>query len=49
MKALTIYQPWASLVMIGAKPHEFRGWPLTEIQPFDSPIPRRGMQGFWEW
>lgn len=26
MKALTIYQPWASLVMVGAKPFEFRGW-----------------------
>lgn len=26
MKALTIYQPWASLVMIGAKPYEFRRW-----------------------
>lgn len=26
MKALTIYQPWASLVMVGAKPYEFRGW-----------------------
>lgn len=27
MKALTIWQPWASLIMIGAKPHEFRGYP----------------------
>lgn len=27
MKALTIYQPWASLVIEGAKPYEFRGWP----------------------
>jgi hypothetical protein len=26
MKALTIYQPWASLIMIGAKPNEFRRW-----------------------
>lgn len=24
MKALTIWQPWASLIMIGAKPDEFR-------------------------
>ena len=24
MKALTIYQPWATLIMIGAKPYEFR-------------------------
>jgi len=26
VKALTIWQPWASLIMIGAKPHEFRGY-----------------------
>lgn len=33
MKALTIWQPWASLIMIGAKPYEFRGWlpPAKEI------------------
>jgi hypothetical protein len=24
MKAITIWQPWASLIMIGAKPYEFR-------------------------
>jgi hypothetical protein len=27
MKALTIWQPWASLIMLGAKPYEFRRWP----------------------
>lgn len=27
MKALTIWQPWASLIMAGHKPYEFRGWP----------------------
>lgn len=26
VKALTIWQPWASLIMIGAKPFEFRKW-----------------------
>lgn len=26
MKALTVWQPWASLIMAGAKPFEFRGW-----------------------
>jgi hypothetical protein len=25
MKAVTVWQPWASLIMIGAKPFEFRG------------------------
>jgi hypothetical protein len=27
LRALTIYQPWASLIAIGAKPYEFRKWP----------------------
>jgi len=26
MKALTIWQPWATLIAVGAKPYEFRGW-----------------------
>lgn len=26
MKALTVWQPWASLIVFGAKPYEFRGW-----------------------
>ncbi|ARO22896.1 ASC/PUA-like domain-containing protein [Rhizobium sp. TAL182] len=26
MKALTVFQPWTSLIAIGAKPYEFRGW-----------------------
>lgn len=26
MKALTIWQPWATLIMVGAKPFEFRKW-----------------------
>jgi hypothetical protein len=30
MKALTIWQPWASLVMLGAKPHEFRKWNFAD-------------------
>lgn len=27
MKALTIWQPWASLILAGVKPYEFRSWP----------------------
>lgn len=27
IKAVTIWQPWASLIMAGVKPYEFRGWP----------------------
>jgi hypothetical protein len=26
LKALTVWQPWASLIVLGAKPYEFRGW-----------------------
>lgn len=26
MMAITIYQPWASLIIAGAKTHEFRSW-----------------------
>lgn len=26
MKIITVWQPWASLIAIGAKPYEFRGW-----------------------
>lgn len=26
MKALTIWQPWATLIIAGVKPYEFRGW-----------------------
>jgi hypothetical protein len=33
MKALTVWQPWASLIMIGAKPLEFRKWDYRERQP----------------
>lgn len=28
MKAFTIWQPWATLIMVGAKPFEFRSWPV---------------------
>src|SRR5579871_5258500 len=33
MKTCTIWQPWASLVMIGAKPYEFRRWDYRERYP----------------
>lgn len=26
MKALTVWQPWATLIALGVKPYEFRGW-----------------------
>ncbi len=30
LKCITLYQPWASLIMIGAKPWEFRSWSYVE-------------------
>lgn len=33
MKALTVYQPWASLIMVGAKPYEFRRWSFAARFP----------------
>lgn len=30
MYALTIWQPWATLIAEGCKPFEFRGWPLPK-------------------
>jgi hypothetical protein len=33
MKALTIYQPWAALIMLGAKPYEFRRWDFSKRFP----------------
>lgn len=29
--------------------HANWGWPLTDIEPWDMPIPMRGAQGFWNW
>ena len=37
MLALTIWQPWASLIMIGAKPYEFRGKSYLEYRPHPRP------------
>lgn len=25
------------------------GWPLTDIEQWDVPVPMRGFQGFWNW
>lgn len=33
MKALTVYQPWASLIVVGAKPYEFRKWDYAARYP----------------
>lgn len=31
MKALTVYQPWATLISAKAKPYEFRGYPAPKF------------------
>ena len=33
MKTLTVWQPWASLIMIGAKRFEFRKWDYRKRCP----------------
>lgn len=33
MKAITIWQPWASLIACGAKKYETRGWPTKYRGP----------------
>jgi hypothetical protein len=33
VKALTIYQPWATLIIEGAKPYEFRHWSFADRFP----------------
>lgn len=39
IKAIVLWQPWASLIMIGAKPLEFRSWSYVErgvgVRPMD--------------
>lgn len=45
----------AATIFAGELPHDSdRGdfnwaWPMTDIEPFEAPIPMRGMQGFWDW
>lgn len=42
MKAITVYQPWATLIVVGAKPYEFRGWnPRERGEGYASYIGRR--------
>jgi hypothetical protein len=33
MKALTVWQPWASFIVLGAKPYEFREWDYRTRYP----------------
>jgi hypothetical protein len=55
MKALTLTQPWASLVAFKAKRIETRSWStnyrcfLENIQPLHDPVPAKGSLWLWEW
>lgn len=40
-RALTIFQPWATLVMMKAKPHEFRKWDFTDKPAFERLVGQR--------
>lgn len=39
----------ASEISEGLWPEDTWAWPLTDIKPFDKPVPARGYQGFWRW
>lgn len=41
MKALTLWQPWASLIMVGAKPYEFRKWNFADRPHLEKLIDQR--------
>ena len=41
MKALTIWQLWASLVIAGVKPYEFRHWNYLEKPRYKALLGRR--------
>lgn len=45
IKAIVLYQPWASLIMIGAKPFEFRSWSFVERGVGVRPNDRIGIAG----
>jgi hypothetical protein len=45
MKALTLTQPWATLVAIGAKRIETRSWPTA----YRGPLAIHAAKGFPEW
>lgn len=47
MKAITLHQPWASLVALGAKRFETRGWQIR----YRGPIAIHAAKNFpkWEW
>jgi hypothetical protein len=53
MKAITIYQPWASLIAHGFiyfgdfTPGRY-AWELDNVRLIDS-IPAKGQQGIWNW
>lgn len=51
----TLLRPRKCTELFGGQPdsdridHHMWAWPLTDIRPFDEPVPARGAQGFWNW
>jgi len=49
MKAITLHQPWASLVLIGAKQYETRSWPTTYRGQLAIHAGKEEFKGFRAW
>ena len=49
MKAITIYQPWASLIAIGAKKYETRGWATRYRGPITIHAGKKRPPQLWEF
>lgn len=43
MRALSLWQPWASLIALGGR----WAWVLEDVRPLREPLPLRGRQGLW--
>lgn len=48
MKAITIQQPWASLVVMGVKEYETRAWKLIKPIQYRKPLPCKGQLSLWD-
>jgi hypothetical protein len=49
MHAVTVWQPWATLIAEGLKPLEFRSRPLPSALVGTRIGIHAGARGFWKW
>ncbi len=49
MKALTIWQPWASLIACGVKKYETRSWPTKYRGPIAIHSALKPFSECWRW